>query len=1020
VELRILGTPSIVCGDRSVDLSGHVGRVLLALLVTPGRAVRRDRLVDLLWGDEPPPTVRTALQVHVSRLRRLLADMSDCQATIETCADGYALRIADDAIDARRFEALLAGGRARLRAGDASHAVELFRDAVALWRGPAFDGYQHEAYFDPEAARLDGLRLDAEEECAHALIESGRAAEVVSEVDRLVSEEPWRERRWSLLMLAQYHSGRQVDALRTYQEARRILAAEVGVEPGRELQRLEWAILVHDPTLDRSSSALSPRPSTLPMPTVDLIGREQQLEAVERLLRERRIVTLTGPAGVGKTRLALELAHSLAEDCPDGVWWVELAESRASDLLAQHIATALGLRGLDRTASDEVVNAVVDHLASRDALLVLDNCEHLATACTSLLSRLASGTTRLRVLATSRERLDVAGTCSFPLPPLPVPERMHAIGDAEANPAVQLFAQRARDLDPTFRLDECTEQAIAELCRRLDGLPLAIELVAAWTRILSPDGMLDLVSHSADISSPSAGHPERHASIGTALDASYELLDEVEAAVFRRSSVFAGPFDREALGAIAGDVVRSEETVLRVLAGLVDKSLVDADLDTTRFRLLEPVRQYAAEQLRLSDAPDAARARHLAYYLELAERREPELRDLRQLEALSALDAAQSNLQAALGYALETGDHERALRLACALHWYWYLSGRWAESAKWLDDVVAATRDDASDLHRLALVRSFQSASTFASMSSHADEAECARQHAREVGDTEAEMWAASTVGIALWWRGEQLDRAASLFERAVVIAEENGDEWRVAWGRKFQGMLAARNGDVDRAFELMRGALATFDRCGDLFASGHTLVFIGHAARLLGRGDVARAAYREGVRRCAEVGAKGTLAHGLLGLAEVELSADATAAVPHLRRVLALVDETGNLSYETSAWRLLAKVAIAEGDDERARSQLRRALATARRSGTAGEIAAVVSELAAFAARLHDDRTAALLLARARTLDGRGEISVRPADARSERSIELDLRQRLGDAEFERCSRDGGALSLDEVEALG
>jgi predicted ATPase len=623
------------------------------------------------------------------------------------------------------------------------------------------------------------------------------------------------------------------------------------------------------------------------------------------------------------------------------------------------------------------------------------------------------------VLATSRERLDVAGIACFPLIPLAVPVSAQP-SETDTSPAVQLFVQRARDFDPTFCLDDRNSETVAELCRRLDGLPLAIELVAAWTRILSIEGMLELVSSSRDLARPNADRLARHASISAALDASYELLDEVEAAVFRRLSVFAGSFSRDAFVAVAGDVVKSEEKALRVLASLVDKSLVDAGREASGYRLLEPVRQYAGEQLRICDVPDEIRARHLAYYVDLAERRESELRDLRQLDALASLDVAQANLQAALGHALDVGDHESALQLARSLHWYWYLTGRWAECAKWLDDVVDATRSGASTLHRAVYARSFQSASTFASMASHADDAERLLEHARDVGDAEAEMWAASTVGIALWWRGEQLDRAGQLFDRAVAIAAENGDEWRVAWGRKFQGMLAARVLDVDRAFELMRQALATFDRCGDLFASGHTLVFIGHAARLLGRSDVARGAYLEGVRRCAEVGAKGTLAHGLLGLAEVELAAGATTdAVPHLRRVLALVDETGNLSYETSAWRLLAKVANSEGDDERARSQLRRALATARRSGTAGEIAAVVSELAAFAARRRDDRTAAMLLARARTLDGRGEVSVRPADVRSEQSIEVDLRDRLGDAQFERCSRDGGALSLDEVEAL-
>jgi len=524
-----------------------------------------------------------------------------------------------------------------------------------------------------EAARLEDLRVAAVAGRIEADLDLGLHAEVTGELEGLVVEHPSRERLWRLLVLALYRDERQADALAAYRRAREMLAGELGLEPGEELRRLELAVLrqeVPAPTAARHN---------LPAPLTSFVDREQALARLERLLGQARLVTLTGTGGVGKTRLAVEAAARVLQRFPDGVWLADLASVADSGLVAAQVMEALGVR---QAGDIPVMEALRFRLRSADLLLVLDNCEHVVDACAMLAGELLRSSPRLRVLATSREPLGVVGEVTYLVQPLDLRPPDLANAQASVSPAVRLFFDRgsaARGGESA-----ATVAAAERICRKLDGLPLAIELAAARLATLSA---AEVEAHLADrfrflAYRRPAAHP-RHQALQAAMDWSYELLAAQERRAFGELSVFAGTFGLEQVAEVCGG--SDQAAALELIDRLAAKSLVVVEPaeNGTRYRLLETVRQYAADCLATAGGAEAARLRHALAFLRLAERE----------HGLAVLSKEHDNFRAALEWSLYAGD-QTGPRLARALGGFWLARGLLQEGREWLARALAQRPSD--------------------------------------------------------------------------------------------------------------------------------------------------------------------------------------------------------------------------------------------------------------------------------------------------------------------------------------
>jgi predicted ATPase/DNA-binding SARP family transcriptional activator len=639
-EIRVLGPLEVVRDGEAVQLARKEQHLLAALLAEAGRTLSSDVLIDALWPESPPPSAPKLLQVYVSKLRKLLP----ASARIATSGSGYALEAEDGVLDFVRFERLLHEGREAAQAGNTALAASLLRRALLLWRGAAYGEFAYEEVARAEAERLEELRLVCLEERLQAELELGRLGEMLSELLSLANAHPRRERLQSLAMVGLYRAGRQTEALERYATTRRTLSEELGLEPGAELRELERRILQHDPTL--LAARAEPASPTLPTPANPLLGRERELaELREFLLREDvRLLVLTGAGGSGKTRLALEVARQCASTFANGAVLIELAPIRDADLVLGVIAAALGREPLGA----DPLTTLAAELRARELLLVVDNFEHLREAA-PVLVELLSRVPRLTILVTSRVVLHVSGEHVYPVEPL----RRHD--------AVELFVARARDADARFDAHAQAESAIAAICQRLDGLPLAIELAAGHVRALTPEELLTgleqrlplLVGGPRDL-------PARQQTLRATLEWSVDLLDDDERRDLARLSVFAGGWTLESACFVC-------DTTLERLSSLVDQNLLVRSVgrNGSRYSMLETIRELASQQLEETHETQAIQRRHAERMLAIARGAHLSEDDDEPRNQTTAL-AERDDLRAALDWAAQN-DPQLGLELAVAL-----------------------------------------------------------------------------------------------------------------------------------------------------------------------------------------------------------------------------------------------------------------------------------------------------------------------------------------------------------------
>jgi predicted ATPase/DNA-binding SARP family transcriptional activator len=1038
VQVRILGSFEVRADDGVLaDVPGaRLRALLIALALDPGRAVPKASLVDWIWGERPPSGAANALQRLVSRLRKALPE-----SLVEGQTDGYLLKMEPDAVDAVRFERLVAQAS---RDGD-PRRVLLLREALALWRGGAMQdvGLQDSAAFDAAVTRLEGLRLTAIEDRFNAEVSLGYGVELVAELTDLVAAHPIRERLVAALMRALVVAGRDTEALLVYQRTREALAGALGVDPSPELSALHLALLRGELGPREDS-----RKTNLRAELTSFVGKDADVAVVRELIAEHRLTTLIGPGGSGKTRLATEAGRTLLGNMPDGAWLVELASVGADGDVVQPTLTAVGLRDalLSGAPNSEPMDRLIAAMRDREALLILDNCEHVIESAAAFAHRLLGECQRLRILATSREPLGITGEALWLVEPLALPEGDAGPAEIESAPAVRLLRDRADAVRRDLATDARTLSTMARICRALDGMPLAIELAAARLRTMSIDQLANgLDDRFRLLTSGSRTALPHHRTLRAVVDWSWELLTDAERTVLRRLAVFSGGASLDAAEQVCGGESVERGDVLELLTALAEKSLLLSEGDRApRYRMLGTIKEYAMDRLAEAGEWDLARHAHLAYFTGLAETADPHLRRAEQLEWLAVLELEHDNITVALRGAIAAGEAPGAMRLAAGAGWYWWLGGHRAEGIEMVTAATAIPGQVSDEIRAMvyALVVQFLS-------SGRGDQYQVAEWIHKAYRFSQR-----SQHGNPLLALVAPLERMLQMPDAVLAAFEpllDNDDPWVRALARlqlgKMRVMLGEAGPDADAFLEM---ALAEFRAIGERWGISFALTEL--ADRIAVRGEFARACdyYEQAIAVLTEVGAledviqmrsRQAQLYWLLG--DEEASAAAIGEAERSAERVTWPDALAELALskaELARWRGNAQEAYQQlgvatgmlGDEaeqaniravthdllgyladdlDEARTQRVAACQAASEAGHAPLVAKVLVGIADQALRSDHYEQAARLLAAGIGVRGLPDRS-HPDEAR----IEQAARRHLGDARFAEVTQDGAEASWPEL----
>jgi len=959
VEFRVLGPLEIVDGDRPVSVSAPKQRALLLyLLMHAGTVVASDVILDALWPQEAPGAGVRTLRFHISKLRKALEPtvFGSGFSVIETHGTGYTVSADRHEIDARTFEARAATGRTELETRP-DRAQRLIADALDMWRGRAYQDVMYEDFAATESHRLEELRLSAVESRIMAELRLGRSADLVGELEHLAVEFPHRERPTELLMRALYAAGRTVEAVAAGRALRDRLV-EIGLEPQPSLTDLEDQILSHEVPLGPAAVAASQVPigAALPTPITSFIGRIVELRQVKILLHSGRLVTLVGPPGSGKTRLGLEVAHDLNADLADGAVMVELSEVADAELVPQAVSTALGIPA---PVGADYTQLIVSTLRDRQSLLMLDNCEHVIGNAASLVLSVLEACPSVKVLATSREALGVPGERVSPVPPFALPESdTQTIDQLLTVDSIRLFVDRAIELNAAFVVDDSNIEAVETICRRLDGIPLAIELAAGAVDALTAQQIADRLARSF-VDVPSARRPAlaHQATMEDAVRWSYNLLEALDRTVFARLSVFVGGFSMDAAETIGGWGTIDRSDVFDSVLRLVHKSLlmaITSPHEPVRYRMLTVLRQFGQRILRSRGESTETDRRHADYYATIAAAIEPHLLGPHEEAFRGLADLELDNFRYALESSLSGGSAETAMQITAALTWYWYWRSYLTEGLGWAHRALAAAPDPTSEAAAKVhyAVALFENVTGNYVAARDAFAAACDMAGLRGLQSLEA----AALTGLGVSMRDQgRLGRASEYFDQAVAIdrslpdlshlaltlrmaasvsfmlgrtararaeVEESyaifsdlGHRGGMGWALETQSGIAFRYGEPG-AFDLASRARRLYAEVHDRRNDAWVLLRIAEVHEWAGRLAEARAAIDESLAIFLELNDRRGSGYAVLRSGLAELTAGrGDAAGAQLRRAERLFEDLGDAGGAATAAGYLACLAIREGD---------------------------------------------------------------------------------------------------------
>jgi predicted ATPase/DNA-binding SARP family transcriptional activator len=989
MRFEILGPLEVLRDGVRIPLGGVRRRAVLARLLLDARhVVTAERLVDAVWGERPPATARKTLQKYVFELRGVLAE-----PILRTTPGGYVLDVDDVDLDVRVFERMVEQSD--------------FAGALALWRGEVLADLGDIGFAVAERTRLDELRLAAWQGRIEADLAAGRHPEAIARLAELCAVHPNREPLVRLHLLALYQSGRPADALEVYRQHRHRLAGELGVEPSTELQELHVAILRREPTL--SGTATSPsfssrRPrGVLPQTLSSFVGRNRELNQIEETLADNRLVTLSGPGGVGKTRLAVEAATRAQHRFAGGAWLVDLAEITTPDQVPSAVALALGI---DLRHAPDALVAIEARLAHGDpCLIVLDNCEHLATACSDLLRRVLTRCPDVSVLATSRRPLGVDG--EFVLP----------VGSLTADDSIRLFMDRGR-LAASASYGVGSTEEVALVCRHLDGLPLAIELAASQLRVLHLGELAARMSDRLTFRGRGPQSSPRQGTLHAMVSWSYDLVPLLSQLVFARLGVFMGSLTIAGAEAVCADLPLATADVLAQVTTLVDHSLLlraGDPLPESRFRQLETLRLFALDRLAESGSAESARRAHASYFGQLAEEAGRNIYGRDERVWQDRLEAEQPNLDAALTWAADH-DWSMAVDLAVALWPYW--DAGWGErgAVAYLDGLLTVA-DFSTDPERRAWALVVA-----ADMAANQGDARRAVPWARQAvqafgpGDARGRACALTALGAALGGEGA-LHEAVRISAEAVAATQRLGDDVLVARALNRQHFVATRRGDQALAEVLGRQELACWRKVGSARGEATALRHLAVTAYRFGDLDAASDLCQEALAIWRHVDDPAAVAHVHTTLGDIARELGQTSRASALYRA-ALVDlqTIGDRRCEASICKNLATILAAEDAGGQSATLFREGIALRHELGDEAGLAECLEGLAGNLRTLACHEESATLLGAAAAIRSGTESELSVAEQRVVEDLTAAGRSALGTERFTQSWLQGQRMGLEEV----
>jgi predicted ATPase/DNA-binding SARP family transcriptional activator len=1035
VEFRILGPVEAGQPGSRADLGGPRERALLArLLLSANHVVSADRLAEDLWSGDPPAHWAATLRVYVSRLRRALGESS---GALITRPPGYGLVIADGQLDAAGFDRLATVGAAELAAGRPQAAADVIGRALSLWRGQALGDVADMTFAQAHASRLEESRLAATENLMTAELACGRHAAVAGELEMLTDSHPMREQLWALRITALYRSGRQADALSAYRALRTHLAEELGVDPSPELRQLNERVLRQDPALAWPTGASQPdapgeppasalprdngSASRLPMEPNAFIGRERELATIGELLGLSRLLTLTGPGGSGKSRLAIRYASQFQSRYADGVCLTDLAAVLGSEYVVPALASALVV---SQEGNGPLLDSIIARLADRHVLIIFDNCEHVLEAAAAVVTRLLRSCPAIRILATSQIRMNVDGEATWPVPTMTVPgPSAHGLPEIATAEAVRLLCDRGSLARPGFAMTEDNAAGIAYICRRLDGIPLAIELAAARLNVLSVRQLADrLDDRFRVLTGGSRAALPRHRALLAAIEWSHDLLNETEQTCLRRLAVFPAGFTLDAAEAVCPDAELPADLVLETVTSLVDKSLLSAEEHpgAMRYRMLESVRHYAAGRLGAAGERADADRRLLGWLLGMTSAGDPDGPEQSAwLELVQAdLDNCHAGLENAFGPDSDQQGRELGLALAGRLAPFWLVRGPVNVGRRWLATALSAAGPDSDPRVRaLALDGAGQLAGAQGDQLAQFRYQEQSLTIWRALADDAKVARCLGDLGAVAHVRGDFVT-ADELYREALELALRADNDELIGRALSGLGRLALEHDDdLARATDYYEQSIARFRAAGNYRRATVILGNLGVVA--LHEGDLASARDRltQHLANARRLRDRKLIGGALTNLGSVSFAAgDLAEAASMQREALNLGEQVGDRRVMCFALINLAAVVAAGQDYDAARVLLRRSVELAVAVGDQRAVLECLTECGATEAAAGNHERAVLLFGAIHAMRTELGIPVTGSEVGRIAAASDTAERALGCEQFAASHAAGGALSRREV----